>query len=92
MAIVDEFAHDLAAGIAAMSSTVDPELVVVGGRVSSAADVLIPLVGRRLKALCLRPPRLVGSTLDDGAVALGAVRTALDDVERRVFRSRALLC
>jgi predicted NBD/HSP70 family sugar kinase len=89
LAIVDEFAHDLAAGIASMSSTVDPELVVIGGRVSRAADVLIPRVGRRLKALCLRPPRLVGSTLDDGAVALGAARTALDDVERRIFKLTA---
>jgi predicted NBD/HSP70 family sugar kinase len=86
LATVEEFAHDLTAGVAAMASTVDPELVVVGGRVSRAADVLLPMMERRLKVLCLRSPRLTSSTLDDGAVALGAVRTAVDHVEREVFR------
>jgi predicted NBD/HSP70 family sugar kinase len=86
MATVDEFAHDLAAGIAAMASTIDPELVVVGGRVARSADVVIPAVERRLKALCIRSPRVASSTLDDTSIALGAVRTALNYVEREIFK------
>jgi predicted NBD/HSP70 family sugar kinase len=85
LATVEEFAHDLAAGIAAMASTIDPELVVVGGRVARSADVVIPPVERRLAVLCIRPPRVAASTLDDRAIALGAVRTALDYVEREIF-------
>jgi predicted NBD/HSP70 family sugar kinase len=83
---VEEFALDIAAGIAAMASTIDPELVVLGGLVSRAADLLVPPIERRLKGLCVRPPQVVGSMLDDHAVVLGALRTAMDRVEREVFR------
>jgi hypothetical protein len=37
-------------------------------------------------ALCLRPPRIVASTLDEGSVALGALRTAMDIVDKEVFK------
>ncbi|GAA4681820.1 ROK family protein [Phytohabitans rumicis] len=83
---VEEFAHDLASGIAAMVLTVDPELVVVGGRVARAADVISDPVERRLRALCVRPPRVAVSILDDEAVALGAVRAAISYVEEHIFR------
>ena len=86
LAIVEDFAHDLAAGIAAMASTIDPELVVIGGRTARGGDVLTAPVQRRLGSLCLRAPRVVVSVLDDEAVALGAVRTALDHVERDIFK------
>jgi predicted NBD/HSP70 family sugar kinase len=86
VAAVEEFAHDLAAGIAAMASTIDPELVVIGGRAARGGDVLITPVQRRMVALCLRPPRVVASTLDEGSVALGALRTAMDIVDKEVFK------
>ena len=86
LAAVEEFAHDLAAGIAAMASTVDPELVVVGGRTARAADLLTAPLQKRLRALCIRPPRVAVSTLDESAIALGAVRTAVDHVERYIFK------
>jgi hypothetical protein len=54
--------------------------------VSRAADLLVPPIERRLKGLCVRPPQVVGSMLDDHAVVLGALRTAMDRVEREVFR------
>ncbi len=87
-ATVEEFAHDLAAGIAAMVSTVDPELVVIGGRMSRAGDLLTGSVRKRLTALCIRPPRVTVSALADNAVGMGAVRTAVDHVEREVFKLR----
>ena len=86
VATVEEFAQDLAAGIAAMASTIDPELVIIGGRAARAGDVLTTPVERRLATLCARPPRLALSILDDEAVALGAVRTAVDHVEREIFK------
>jgi predicted NBD/HSP70 family sugar kinase len=88
LATVEEFAHDLAAGIAAMASTIDPEVVVIGGRTARGGDILTGPVQRRLGSLCLRAPRVVVSALDDEAVALGAVRTALDHVERQIFKLR----
>ncbi|MEJ3745714.1 ROK family protein [Actinomycetes bacterium KLBMP 9797] len=86
LAAVEEFANDLAASIAAMASTVDPELVVVGGRAAHAGDILVAPIVRRLRALCLLPPRVALSTLDDGAVATGALRTAMDVVEKEIFK------
>ena len=86
LATVEEFAHDLAAGIAAMASTIDPELVIIGGRAARGRDVLTVPVVRRLGTLCARPPRIALSELDDEAVALGAVRTAIDYVERSIFK------
>ncbi|HEV7965037.1 MAG TPA: ROK family protein [Actinoplanes sp.] len=86
LATVEEFANDLAAGIAAMASTIDPELVVIGGRAARGGEVLTAPVERRLGTLCARPPRVALSVLDDEAVALGAVRTAIDHVEREIFK------
>jgi predicted NBD/HSP70 family sugar kinase len=86
LATVEEFANDLAAGIAAMASTIDPELVVIGGRAARGGEVLTAPVERRLGTLCARPPRVALSILDDEAVALGAVRTAIDHVEREIFK------
>jgi predicted NBD/HSP70 family sugar kinase len=86
VATVEEFGHDLAAGIAAMTSTIDPELVVIGGRAARGGEVLAGPVRRRLHALCVRPPDIALSTLGDEAVAQGAVRSAVDYVEREVFK------
>jgi len=86
LATVEEFAHDLAAGIAAMASTIDPELVVIGGRAARGGPVLTAPMERRLGTLCMRAPRVALSVLDDQAVALGAVRTAIDHVEREIFK------
>jgi predicted NBD/HSP70 family sugar kinase len=86
LATVEEFANDLAAGIAAMASTIDPELVIIGGRAARGGEVLTAPVQRRLRILCARPPRIALSILDDEAVALGAVRTAIDHVERKIFK------
>ena len=86
LATVEEFAHDLAAGFAAMASTIDPELVIIGGRAARGGEVLTVAVERRLSTLCARPPRIALSILDDEAVALGAVRTAVDHVEREIFK------
>ena len=86
LATVEEFAHDLAAGFAAMASTIDPELVIIGGRAARGGEVLTLAVERRLSTLCARPPRVALSILDDEAVALGAVRTAIDHVEREIFK------
>jgi predicted NBD/HSP70 family sugar kinase len=86
LATVEEFAGDLAAGIAAMASTIDPELVVIGGRAARGGEVLTAPIERRLGTLCMRAPRVALSVLDDEAVALGAVRTAIDYVEREIFK------
>lgn len=86
---VDAFAHDLATGIAAMVLTIDPELVVVGGGYAPAGDVLLEPLQRHLAELCLFTPRIEASNLGDQSVALGAVRLALDHVDRHYFSIEA---
>lgn len=82
---VEQYAHDLAEGIAAVVLTVDPDLVVLGGGVSRSGDVLLEPLRRHLDPLCLEPPTLAVSTLGDQAVVLGAVRRALDYVDARLY-------
>ncbi|MFF8444124.1 ROK family protein [Streptomyces californicus] len=82
---VEQFAHDLAEGIAALVLSVDPDLVVLGGGVSRSADVLMEPLRRHLDPLCLEPPALAISGLGDQAVVTGAVRHALNHVDARLY-------
>ncbi|WP_198359480.1 ROK family transcriptional regulator [Streptomyces fildesensis] len=83
--IVDAFGKDLATGLAIMVLSVDPELVVVGGGISQAGELLIEPVRRHLADLTPFPPEVVASILGDESVALGAVRLALNHVEQNLF-------
>ncbi|MFB9533354.1 ROK family transcriptional regulator [Nonomuraea roseola] len=82
---VDQYAHDLAEGIAAVVLTVDPDLVVIGGGVSRSGDVLLEPLRRHLDPLCLEPPALAISSLGDQAVVQGAVRHALNHVDAGLY-------
>ncbi|WP_412538403.1 ROK family protein [Longispora sp. K20-0274] len=84
VAAVDQFAADVAGGLIAMTLTLDPDLVVIGGSFVHAADLLLPRLRQHLERACPHPPRLEASQLGDEAVGLGAVRLALDAVESRI--------
>jgi predicted NBD/HSP70 family sugar kinase len=82
VAAADQIAARFARGLAACLR-LDPELIVIGGGVSRAGARLLTVVERHLRRRTLVRPRLALSSLGDTAVALGATRSALDDVERR---------
>ncbi len=83
---VAAFADDLSLGLAAVVLAVDPELVVLGGGTSLAGPALAKMLSSRLAARAhLTAPRVEISSLRDRAVALGAVRLALDYAERHVL-------
>ncbi|MEV4225230.1 ROK family transcriptional regulator [Nonomuraea sp. NPDC049725] len=82
---VDRYAENLAIGASALVLAVDPDLLVIGGAYSQAGDVLLAPLRRHLAELCLSGPEVVTSTFGDDGVALGAVRLALDRVERDVL-------
>ncbi|MGP3982506.1 ROK family transcriptional regulator [Streptomyces sp. KR80] len=84
-AIVQAFVADLATGVAATVLTVDPQLVVIGGGLSQAGDLLAEPLRAELARLCLFPVQVETSVLGDESVALGAVRLALDHVEAELF-------
>lgn len=84
-AIVRAFARDLAKGVGAAVLTMDPELVVLGGGLSGARELLAAPLREELAELCLFPVRVESSELGSESVALGAVRLALDQVEQTIF-------
>jgi predicted NBD/HSP70 family sugar kinase len=89
MRVVDTVAARFARGIAPLLLILDPDLVVIGGGVSGGGPVLLDAVTRHLAGRTLVPPRLALSKLGDRAVALGAVRLALSNVEERLFTASA---
>ena len=84
IAAVDRFAADVARGLTAMVVTIDPELVVMGGDFTHAADLLLPRLATKLTETCLHKPRLEVSELGDDSVVLGAVWLALDTISQRI--------
>ncbi|GAB3973643.1 ROK family transcriptional regulator [Plantactinospora veratri] len=85
LAMVRRYVKDLALGASALVLALDPQMVVLGGGFSRSADVLLEPLRRELDRRCIRTPQVLQSALADDAVALGAVRHALDHLERHVF-------
>ena len=83
--VVDRIAARFARGLAAMLLILDPREVIIGGGLSRAGETLLAAIDRHLRPRILTSPRLVLSDLGSDAVALGAVRRALDHVEDRLL-------
>ena len=86
--IVDTLVGRLARGIAAAAIVVDPQTVIVGGGLSRAGESLLRPLERELADLVPIPPQVVLSDLGEEAVALGAVRLAVQTVEEPPVRHR----
>jgi predicted NBD/HSP70 family sugar kinase len=84
--VVQIEAEHLARAVAAVTSVIDPELIVLGGGIGGNGDLLIAPIEKRLRALLRVPaPRIVVSSLGDDAVVLGALATALTTAREQVF-------
>ncbi|MEU7135699.1 ROK family protein [Streptomyces sp. NPDC046261] len=83
-AAVERYLRRLVHDVAALVLALDPELVVVGGWAAHLNGVLEPLRAE-LARYCLRPPQVAQSLLGEAAVATGALRLALDHVEKQLF-------
>lgn len=81
---VERFLGRLVHDVAALVLAIDPQLVVVGGWAAGLDDVLEPL-REQLTRYCLLPPRVTLSALGPDAIATGALRLALDQVEEQLF-------
>ena len=82
LAILERLADRMARVIAPVATVMNPELVVIGGAVANSAGVLLEDIATRLKKFTVTPPRLAVSPLGDSIVTVGAVRCALDYVEK----------
>jgi glucokinase len=81
LAVLDELARWIALGLANLANVLDPAVVVIGGGLVQAADLLLPQVRHRFADLVMagerRPPvRIVPAELGDRAGAIGAALLA----------------
>ncbi|MCP2168482.1 ROK family transcriptional regulator [Goodfellowiella coeruleoviolacea] len=86
LSIVDDFCAVLAQHAAAMTLTVDPEMVVLGGGLASADDLLLPRLQQHIDRVCIRSPRILASSVGEEAVVLGAVRLALQAADEALHQ------
>ena len=81
ISVVRDTAKYIGMAVATLAAIIDPELVVVSGRVA-VADLMLEAVrqecGRRLPPDAMNDLRVEFSTLGDDEVAIGAARLALD--------------
>ena len=80
--ILDRLADRMARVIGTVATMLNPELVVIGGGVANSAGPMLPDIRSRLAQFTATPPRVELSPLGEAIVAAGAVRCALDYVER----------
>jgi predicted NBD/HSP70 family sugar kinase len=90
-ALVEEFYRQLARNVEFLAKAFDPDMVVLGGGVSRAGRPLTDGVERHLDRGVFSTMPLVLSQLGPEAVALGAVRSALQLAVRRTPLIAALV-
>lgn len=82
LGILDRLADRMARVVGTIATLLNPELVVIGGGVADSADVLLAPITERLTEFTATPARVAVSPLGDSIVTVGAVRCALDYVEK----------
>lgn len=83
--ILDRLAERLARIIGLLGTLLDPELVVIAGAVAESSAVLLEDIAQQLPRFTATPPRVAVSVLGEAVVPVGAVRLALDHVERHAL-------
>ncbi len=87
LAVVEQEGYRLALAIAVTTAVLDPELIVLGGRIGQRGELLLAPLERRLQQLTALKPRIVTSKLGDDSVLLGSIATALEVAHHLVFQT-----
>ncbi|MDQ1066212.1 ROK family protein [Streptomyces canus] len=85
LAEVDEFVENIASILTTLSWTVAPSLIVLGGGLEDAADVLLPRVRAALRDARTPAVELRATALGHDAPLIGAVKLALDRMDTELF-------
>ncbi|MFG2938660.1 ROK family protein [Streptomyces sp. NPDC048282] len=85
LAEVDELVANIASILTTLSWTVAPSLIVLGGGLEDAADVLLPRVREALRTARTPAVELRATALGADAPLVGAVRLALDRMDTELF-------
>jgi predicted NBD/HSP70 family sugar kinase len=83
--IVDTLVERLGLGVACVAAVLNPEVVVIGGGLAAALGPELPGLREQVARHVPIPPRIELTVLGDRAVALGAVRRAIEQVEDSIF-------
>ncbi|WP_405514720.1 ROK family protein [Streptomyces canus] len=85
LAEVDEFVENITSILTTLSWTVAPSLIVLGGGLEDAADVLLPRVRDALRDARTPAVQLRATALGQDAPLIGAVKLALDRMDTELF-------
>ncbi len=85
LADVDEFVENIASILTILSWTVAPSLIVLGGGLEDAADVLLPRVREAMRDARNPAIELRATGLGRDAALVGAVKLALDRMDTELF-------
>lgn len=83
-AVIEELAVYLGTAVANIVAVLDPALVVFGGGLSHAGDLLVHPLRRVVSRIVPNLPRLEISPLGDDAQLMGAVNSAMEVAESRL--------
>ena len=87
-AFLDDLAHRVAIGVAAVCAVLDPGLVVLGGTVGEAgAGELAARVAAEIPRLCLARPAVLPTSVPGEPVLRGAMQAALAQARAALFTS-----
>ncbi len=81
------FVAELARIVDLLTWTIAPDVIVLGGGLETAADVIDPLLRAHLRAAGTPSARIAASALGADAMLLGAARDAIATVEQTLFAS-----
>jgi glucokinase len=79
--IVEQALEILGGAIANLAVFVNPRRVVIGGGMMSSADVVLPAIAERIKAIVPFPPDVVPARFTEDASLHGAIALALEHVD-----------
>jgi len=85
LAEVDEFVENITSILTTLSWTVAPSLIVLGGGLEDAADVLLPRVREAMRLARTPAIELRATGLGRDAALIGAVKLALDRMDTELF-------
>ncbi len=85
LAEVDEFVENIASILTTLSWTVAPSLIVLGGGLEDAADVLLPRVREAMRGARTPAVELRATVLGSDGPLLGAVKFVLDHMDAELF-------
>jgi predicted NBD/HSP70 family sugar kinase len=85
LAQLDVFAGQIAELLSTLAWTIAPEVVVLGGGLETAADLLLPRVTGAMRALRTPAIELRATALGPDAPLVGAVKLVLDRMDAELF-------